>query len=309
MGNKPRKNWADADYWQSADFQSLTWDFYFQQLQTLAMSRFKWVDLPPYVDVRFLEWTLMTQGQATISWPLGLVPENAFAMQAVVKSGPNANYNWDKWQARGVNGKGWQVDSRNGVFVWDNPLRRNICPSLQLIAYQMANVSRSMDVVRMHLRHPYILRGPRSMAQQMRAIYAQVSDGEPALILYNDAGMPIDIDVLQTSTGREDYELQALQENLNNLWPQALRFLGIQSTPYKAARQTSEEVTQGSQSADVMALGPLDMRRKACDELNQLTGGHAKVVFNRDIITSDYNFINDMQIQNDIDDSGTSNAS
>lgn len=296
---RQRKNWADANWWQAADFQALTQEFYYQQLQTLAMSRFRWLDLPPMVDARFLEWTLLTQGQATVSWPLGLVPNNAFAMQAVVKSGPDANYNWPRWQARGINGKGWDVDSRNGVFVWDNALRCNISPSLQLLAYQMANVSRTMDVTRMHLRHPYILRGPRSMSQQMKSIYAQVSDGEPALILYNDSGMPIDIDVLQASTGREDYELQALQDNLNNLWQQAMRFLGIQSMPYKSARQTSEEVTQGSQSADLMALGPLGTRRKACEELNRLTGGHATVVFNRDIETSDYNFLNDIQIRED----------
>lgn len=302
--SRKRRNWADPNWWESAEFHALTQDFYFQQLQTLAMSRFRWVGLPPMVDVRFLEWTLLTQGQATISWPLGLRPQNAFAMQAVIASGPDANYNYPKWRSRGVNGKQWDTTAKNGVFVWDNPLRRNIVPSLSLIAYQMANVSRSMDVTRLHLRHPFVLRGPRSMAQQMKSMYSQISDGEPALILYNDSGMPVDIDVLKASTGREDFELQALQDNLNNLWQQAMRFLGIQSMPFKAARQTSEEVTQGSQSADLMAMGPLDCRRRACDTLNEITGGHATVVFNRDVESSTFQFLNDLQLQNDVEGEG-----
>lgn len=303
--SKQKKNWSNANWWQSAEFQQLTFRFYRQQLMTLAMSRFRWVGLPPMVDVRFLEWSLLTQGQATISWPLGLVPDNAFAMQAVVRSGPDANYNYPRWTARGINGKQWNATSENGVFVWDNMLREPIMPSLELLAYQMVNVSRSMDVTRMHLRHPFVMRGPRSMKQQMQGVYSQVSDGEPCLVLYNDAGMPIDIDILKASTGREDYELQALQDNLNNLWSQAMRFLGIATMPFKSARQTSEEVTQGSQSADLMALSPLEERRRACDALNELTGGHATVVWNRDVESSTYDFLHDLQIEEGTDD-GTS---
>lgn len=57
----------DARYWQSAAYNQELALIYEDWLMGLALSRFRWEGLPDTCDARYLEWTLMTNGVATIA--------------------------------------------------------------------------------------------------------------------------------------------------------------------------------------------------------------------------------------------------
>lgn len=290
---KRRKNWADPNFWTTSQYNLMSSDFFLQQLMALSMSRFRWEGLPPKVDVRYLEHTLMSQGVATLAWPDGFEPENAFAMQAVIKSGPDANHNYPKWEALGTNGLKWECRAHvNGVMVWDSPLRVPIMPNLRLCAGEMASILRTKQGVRQHMRHPVVMQGPREMRQQMQAAVAQIGDGEPYMIVY-DGFRDVETKVLQVATGREAEELRELNSDLTNAWNMALRYLGIAAAPRKNERQTSEEIDQAGEPTEIQALGSLMVRRQACEALNALTGGSAQVFWNQDVESDAWEMLED----------------
>lgn len=291
--SKRRKNWASPSFWTTAQFNLMMSDFFLQQLMTLAMSRFRWVGLPPKVDVRYLESKLMSQGLATLAWPDGFEPENAFAMMAVCQSGPDANDNWPRWQAFGTNGLKWDVRAHvNGVLVWDSPLRIPIMPNLRMCAYEMASIMRTKQCVRQHMRQPVVFQGPREMEQQMRAMVAQAGDGEPYMVVF-DGFREVETKTLPLASGREDMELRELNDDLSNAWNMALRYLGIDAAPRKMERQTSEEIDQSGEPTQIAALGALRTRREACRQLNALTGGSAQVFWNQDVESDAWNMAMD----------------
>ena len=300
-----RRNWADPNFNQTIAYNDMLFQFFFNQLQMLAMSRFRWVDLPAKVDARFLELMLVQQGFATISWPENLKPENAFAMQAVLKSAPDANYNYKFWQALGINGVKWDVKAHlNGVVVWDNLLRIPSNNSLIICAREMCDVIRTKQLVRTHMKQPIILKAPREMSQQMNEFTKQLGEGSPFVLTFNGFEQ-VETVPIQIASGREDMELRELQDDLANTWNVALRFLGINAAPRKMERQTSEEIDQSAEPTDLQALGSLMVRRSACEELNKLTGGKAYVYWNSDIESDAYDFIKNpvVRVESDSDDS------
>ena len=50
------------DRWDSAIKNNRTYDYYFYRLRDLAISRYKWHNLPDSVDERFLELCLFDKG-------------------------------------------------------------------------------------------------------------------------------------------------------------------------------------------------------------------------------------------------------
>lgn len=300
-----RRNWADPSFNQTQTYNWCLFEFFLRQLQTLAIARFRWRDLPPKVDARYLEWCLMRYGLATIAWPDAFRAENAFAMQAVLKSAPDANYNYKYWQTIAPNGLHWDCEAhRNGVIVWDNPLRVPSVDALSLMAREMCDCMRTKQVIRTHMRQPVVLTGPREMEQQMKSATAQIGSGNPYMVTYEEF-RNIDISSIPIASDREDMEMREMQDDLANTWNLALRYLGINAAPRKMERQTSEEITQSGEPTSLQALAMLDVRRHACDELNALTGGSATVVWNQDVESESWNALNDMRnfIADDSNDS------
>jgi hypothetical protein len=64
-GMKPR----NGMHWQTADINERTYYYYIDIISRIAMSRFRWLNLPKTCDERFLERCLCYQGVATIAFP------------------------------------------------------------------------------------------------------------------------------------------------------------------------------------------------------------------------------------------------
>ena len=53
----------------------------------LALSRFRWLNLPETCNERFLEWTLLTEGAATLAYPNA--GATLLSLRAVQQGAPN----------------------------------------------------------------------------------------------------------------------------------------------------------------------------------------------------------------------------
>ena len=288
------------NYWQTGDYNSQLFLMYRQQIIKLAMNRFKWVNLPPTCDERYLEMTLLFQGIATIAFPKrqrGVF----YSTQVAQMSPPNVYDNPTKWYSIGNNGWRFKCNNSNGVIVWDNRARYPLMQAIDIWARELVDVRRTKQLNRMHVKTPYIIKCPPEQEQQAENIYKQMAGGEPAII--TTTGIEnIDIDVINTNVKYLGEELTA--EELNT-WQQIYQMLGIDNLTFKAERMVQDEVNKRDEPSDLMALDGLNCRREACDKLNERFGDFLEApitcVWAKDNISDNYNILMNIKEQSELE--------
>ena len=275
-------------YWQSASYNSSLFMMFRQQIMTLALSRFHWVNLPETCDERYLEFTLLTQGAATISFPK--TQKGTFYSTQVAQQGaPKIYDNPSGWVSIGNNGWRFEAGPLSGVFVWDSMLRMPLLPWIDLWARELADIMRTAQINRMHTKTPYLLTGPQEKKFDLLQLFKQIAGGEPAVI-GTDGLKTVDVEAISTGV---PYLGEELNTALQNAWTQIYAMLGIPVPTFKQERQIQDEVLDHERPASLMAMGCLEARRAACRTLNArfseyLVDGPVDCVLRSDVASSNY---------------------
>lgn len=294
------------NYWQTSDYNSALFMMYRQQIIKLAMNRFKWVNLPPTCNERYLEMTLLFQGIATIAFP-SKQRGTFYSTQVAQMSPPNVYDNPTKWLSVGNNGWRFKCSNRNGVIVWDNRARYPLMQMVDMWARELVDIRRTKQLNRMHVKTPYLIKCSPEQEQQAENIYKQMAGGEPAII--TTTGIEnIDIDVIKTDVPYLGEELTA--EEINT-WQQIYQMLGIENLTFKAERMVQDEVNKRDEPSDLMALDGLNCRREACEQLNERFSDYleapATCIWAKDNISQNLNFMANMKEQLELDEGEVSN--
>ena len=299
-------NFKLDSYWQTSDYNSALFMMYRQQIIKLAMNRFKWINLPPTCNERYLEMTLLFQGIATIAFP-SRQRGTFYSTQVAQMSPPNVYDNPTKWLSVGNNGWRFKCSNRNAVIVWDNRARYPLMQMVDMWARELVDVRRTKQLNRMHVKTPYLIKCSPEQEQQAENIYKQMAGGEPAII--TTTGIEnIDIDVIKTDVPYLGEELTA--EEINT-WQQIYQMLGIENLTFKAERMVQDEVNKRDEPSDLMALDGLNCRREACEQLNNRFGDYLEApitcVWAKDNISQNFNFMANMKEQLELDEGEVSN--
>lgn len=294
------------NYWQTSDYNSALFMMYRQQIIKLAMNRFKWVNLPPTCNERYLEMTLLFQGIATIAFP-SKQRGTFYSTQVAQMSPPNVYDNPTKWLSVGNNGWRFKCSNRNGVIVWDNRARYPLMQMVDMWARELVDIRRTKQLNRMHVKTPYLIKCSPEQEQQAENIYKQMAGGEPAII--TTTGIEnIDIDVIKTDVPYLGEELTA--EEINT-WQQIYQMLGIENLTFKAERMVQDEVNKRDEPSDLMALDGLNCRREACEQLNERFSDYleapATCIWAKDNISQNLNFMANMKEQLELAEGEVSN--
>lgn len=294
------------NYWQTSDYNSALFMMYRQQIIKLAMNRFKWINLPPTCNERYLEMTLLFQGIATIAFP-SKQRGTFYSTQVAQMSPPNVYDNPTKWLSVGNNGWRFKCSNRNGVIVWDNRARYPLMQMVDMWARELVDIRRTKQLNRMHVKTPYLIKCSPEQEQQAENIYKQMAGGEPAII--TTTGIEnIDIDVIKTDVPYLGEELTA--EEINT-WQQIYQMLGIENLTFKAERMVQDEVNKRDEPSDLMALDGLNCRREACEQLNERFSDYleapATCIWAKDNISQNFNFMANMKEQLELDEGEVSN--
>lgn len=288
-GRRRKKRNNGQMYWQTAGYNTQLFEAFRMQIINLALSRFKWVNLPPTCDERFLEWTLLVNGIATIARPKGM--DSFFSTQASTLGYFNVYDNPTSWQSFGNNGWRFNVNANNGVLIWDNLARQPILPILDIYARELVDVIRTKQLNRQHQKIPFLIHGPESKELDMLNLYKQVDGGEPA-ILTDDGITAITYEALKTDV---EFIGDKLQNEFENVWKMIYTALGIKSMDVKGERQSSEEVQAITEPTEMNALSPIQARRMACKRLNErfepFISKPVNVVWRQDFISDSFNFL------------------
>lgn len=271
----------------------------YNQMLNIAISRFKWLNLPKTCDAWFLEWNLLHYGYATIAFPQsqkGIF----YSTQAVTRSNYNVYYLPKEWESYGINGWRFRVNNSNGVFIYANQARTPLIPTIEFFAHEIEDLYMTRRQNRFHQKIPFILEVPASQETAGVNVIKQISGGELAMMVTPSFSETLKPRVLETNV---PYLGDQIQSDIQNTWQSFYQALGINSLPYKNERQTADEINDYSQPADLRALSELDARRKACDVLNarfaQYLDNPIEVVWNSDIVTDNYDYMHNLTLQDE----------
>lgn len=291
-GYKQRRKYrpgAQPTYWQTEAYNQQLFAMFQNDLIELALSRFRWLNLPETCNECFLEWTLLTEGAATLAFPNS--SDTLLSLRAVQQGAPNMYNEPRAWRAMGITGKtDFMCNWDRGVWIWENRTRYPLLVKINIWARELTDIIRTKQINRFHMRMPFAITAPQDRTYDMQNFYKAIANGEPYVLAYDNFQ---DIQTTATMPQRaKEYIGDKLQEEWANTWDAIYRELGIDSMPFKEERMIEDEVNSTMQPTELARMSPLNTRRDACDKLNARFGNRLgapiTVVWARDNLSSNY---------------------
>ena len=282
---------GDYQFWESANANSIAQQYYLSRLSELAMSMFKWKELPDSIDARFLEYTLFYEGAANFFKDNDLTERNLskneqeedgtyLALQVVLGGDLNVYRVPNNRKAYAVNTYNKQLTVEDSVIIWNNMLRLPEYGRMMFYAEKLAQIDRAIDVNVKGQRFPIAILCDENQRLTMKQVYKQYDGNEP--FIFGDKSL--DLSGIQVINTGSPYVADKLQQLKNNIWAEAMMCLGIPNSPSeKKERLVANEakVSQGGTLASRSSR--LEMRKRACDEINKMFGLAIDVEYNKDL--------------------------
>ncbi len=282
---------GDYQFWDSANANAIAEQYYLSRLSELAMSMFKWKNMPDSIDTRFLEYTLFYEGAAVFFKDNDLTNRNMnkldrgkdgtyLALQVVLGGDLNVYRIPNNRKAYAVNTYNRQLDADNSIIIWNNLLRLPEYGRMMFYATKLYQIDRAIDVNVKGQRFPIAILCDETQRLTMKNVYKQYDGNEP--FIFGDKNL--DLSGIQVINTGSPYVADKLQQLKNNIWSEAMMCLGIPNSPSeKKERLVANEakVSQGGTLASRSSR--LEMRKMACDEINRMFGLNIDVEYNQDL--------------------------
>ena len=282
---------GDYQFWESANANAIAEQYYLSRLSELAMSMFKWKNLPDSVDPRFLEYTLFYEGAAVFFKDKDLTDRNLrkseqeadgtyLALQVVLGGDLDVYRVPNNRKAYAVNTYNKKLTAEESIIIWNNMLRLPEYGRMMFYANKLYQIDRAIDVNVKGQRFPIAILCNESQRLTLKQVYIQYDGNEP--FIFGDKSL--DLSGIQVINTGSPYVADKLQQLKNNIWSEAMMCLGIPNSPSeKKERLVANEakVSQGGTLASRSSR--LEMRKRACDEINKMFGLEIDVEYNQDL--------------------------
>lgn len=278
--------------WESTWINNRTYIHYYNRLTELAISMFEWKNLPDTVDARFMELALFTDGMAVFFYDdvLGYL-----CLQTMI--GGNLNvYRIPKIRtAYATNGYNMHLNDENSVVIFNNMLHTNMIPDVEHFARKLYEADRTVDVNIKAQKTPVMITCDENQRLTMKNMYAKYEGNEPFIF----GGKDMDINKIQAVVTGAPFVADKVQQTKMQIWNEALTFLGISNTnTEKKERLITDEVSTSMGSTVASRYTRLEMRKKACKEINAMFGLNIDVEYREDLQIDDNENINDGEEDN-----------
>lgn len=251
--------------------------YYVTRFSELAISVFKWENLPDTIDERFLELTLYQYGQAVFFNDEEI---GHLALQ-VAANGPFNVYRIPiTRRAYAVNGYQRNLTIENSVMMYNNRLHTNTAPDMLTFARRLYDIDRTIDVNARAQKTPVAVRATEEQRLSMLNLYKEYDGNAPVVF----ADKNLDLNNIQVIDTQAPFVGDKLYQLKTQIWNEALTYLGISNvTIQKKERLNTDEVARNMGGTIASRYSRLEARQKACDEINKMFGLDIWVNFREEI--------------------------
>lgn len=249
-------------------------DLYFR-LSLMARSVFEWKNLDKIgIDEKHIEKYLFAYGRCMIYKDKTL----GYMVARCTENAP-VNYYDDPTHLRPVatnyiNPKKYEV-GRECVLIRNNDDMLPTAPTIQIYAYELAELQRTIDTNVRLQKMAAIIQGTNKQMLALKQVYKSWNECEP--IIFADKNF--DLGALNVFKTDAPIVFDKLQIQKTNVWRECMTFLGINNANTdKRERLVDDEVRANNEQIELSASVMLKARQKACEEINKLfnlTGDNA----------------------------------
>lgn len=242
-----------------------TFTDYFYRLTLIARSVFEWHNLPNHINEKWIEKFLFNEGSCLFFKD----PKRGFMVAKATQSGKiNAYDEPTRLTPYGIGYTGNSLE--NGidcVLIDNNDLRIPTINTIELYAYRLAEISRTIDVNVSAQKTPIIIVCSDRQRLSMSKIVSQTKDNE--ITIYGDKNADIEgIKVLKTDA---PVVFPQLQLQKHELWNEIMTMLGVNNANMdKRERLVTDEVHANNQQIQISADVMLKARQEACKRINEM---------------------------------------
>lgn len=267
-----------SDNFDSLFLNNRAYIYQYNRIKELAISRFKWNNLPDTIDERFLELTLFEQGMAVFfdDDVLGYL-----ALTTMIGGMLDVYRIPTQRTAYANNGFNMHLDNTDSVIIWNNKLHENMIYGCEMFARRLYECDRTIDVNIKAQKTPILITCSENQRLTLKNTYEQYTGNAPVIFADKDIDILKNLQAIPTLA---PYVADKLLETKTQIWNECLTWLGISNTNYqKKERLISDEVSRNMGGTVASRNSGLDMRKQACDEINKMFGLNVSVEFNDDI--------------------------
>lgn len=269
-----------TDFDESAILNRQNYFIYLDRLFELAISMFEWT-VPDTVDTRFLEFVLNKEGKAVFFEDEAM---GYLTLQCAYAGGFDVYRRPTKVRAYAVNGYNRILDQSNSVLIWNNMLRKNTYRVLRNYAIQLWDLDRTCYVNVRAQKTPVLVIAPEHDRLTMKNLYKEIDGNSP--VIYGDKNLEYE-NIKAINTGAP-FIADKIYEQKVKIWNEALTYLGISNiNTTKKERMITDEVTRNLGGTIASRQSRLEMRQRACEEINKLFGLDIWCEFKEDNIIED----------------------
>lgn len=242
---------------------------YFFRLMLISKSLFKWTGLPNGIDEKWIEKYLFTEGQC-------LFYKDPNLGYMVTKMTPNGNLNYYDEPTRvmpyavNYNYDGPQlINNENCVIIRNNDDALPNLPTIQIYAYKLANIERTIDTNIVAQKMPTIVVCSDKQKLSLKNAIKQRDENEP--VIYGDKSL--DLNQIKTLKLDAPIVFDKLQIHKHSVWNECMTFLGINNSNMdKRERMITDEVAANDEQVQASEDVMLKARERACELINNMFG-------------------------------------
>lgn len=239
---------------------------YYYYFKNMALNMYKWENLPPTVDERFLELTLFEKGY-------GLYFRDEVIGDLFLTCTIGGRLDVYRipitYKAYSSNGYLANRTKDDSVLMFSNFSHIPLQSSVDFFAMKLYDIDRTIDVNLRAQKTPVLLTCDESEKLSLENAYAQFDGNSPVIKTY-DSFNKEGLGVLKTDA---PYLVDKLIADKNKLWNEAMTFLGISNAnTEKKERMITDEVEANDGQIAMSAEIGLSARRQACEVINRMFG-------------------------------------
>ena len=240
-----------------------TYDMYFRQMLTLAENVFEFENLPKYIDVAFLNKTLLRKGAIAFfeDEVLGLIalPFNTIGTYDVYGR-PN------KIEVYGENGFHRQLDKDDYVIMYDNNGRYPLYVDICQIAERIALCVRTQDINMIHQRTPRVWKTSSDKELSIKAMINNIDSMQEDIAAYDS----MDLDDISAVLAPAPYVTDKIDAHLDKLWSEFFRLIGVANIEEQKRERLIRDEMIASQGGTIASrYARFEPRENAIAKINE----------------------------------------
>lgn len=275
-----------------------TYNMYRREMLTLAENVFEFKNLPEYIDVAYMNKTLLREGAIAFFYEETL--ESVVALPFVNLGTLDMYGRPKRIQVCGQNGYYRALKRGEFVIMYDNNGRYPLYMDIMQMAERIALNKRIIDINITQQKTPRIWKTSTELENSVRGILNDIDGNVESVFGYDS----VDYDDIQGVLQPAPFVADKINDNLHEEWSEFFRLIGIANIQLDKKERLITDEMKASQGGTIASrYSRFNPRKKAIDEINKKWGTTIEVEYYDGLPTS----MNDREINPTMESEGDSN--